>query len=643
MVSVFGRGYRNIRLPIDNNAGDYWRKTVQSTKALVAFIIWIVACAMTPESLAQEQPLVAATLEEEEPSVSPRSPLDEIVYFVQLDRFENGDPSNDRGGIDGTRLEHGFDPTSGRFYLGGDLRGLTDRLDYIQGLGATAIRLGPIFQNNAVQGPAGEESSGYHGDWVTDFTRIDSHFGDDADMGAFVGAAHARGMKVYLDIITNHTADLIRYRECHDPGWIGERIYGACVYRSKADYPWATRGGVDGDPVNDGFLGTDEDVQTPENFVHLTDPTYAYTPFIPEGEVAVKVPAWLNDLRYYHNRGQATSEGESALYGDLAGLDDLMTSHPRVVEGFVEIYKDWITRYRIDGFHIKSAKHVNPEFWRAFNPATIEHTKSLGIEHFHIFGEGHDPDLAGLYSAFQSVVTDVLVHGEPTSRFNRIFQADALLSKGTVATAPTYVSNHDMGRFSGVLHKAHPEMRDEERLARVRLAHALMVFTRGVPVIYYGDEQGFVSDGGGEHAHEPLFLSQVVEYNDNELIATDATTADSNFDTTHPLYTAIAGMAELYSAHEVLRRGEQVVRLTELDGGMFAFSRLDDDAGEYVVVMNMRPVGRQVNVEVDSRSTAFSSLSGLCPVSALATGVAQFTVPGLDYVVCRSNAWADPS
>ena len=85
------------------------------------------------------------------------------------------------------------------------------------------------------------------------------------------------------------------------------------------------------------------------------------------------------------------------------------------------------------------------------------------------------------------------------------------------------------------------------------------------------------------------------------------------------------------------------MRLTELDGGMFAFSRLDDDAGEYVVVMNMRPVGRQVNVEVDSRSTAFSSLSGLCPVSALATGVAQFTVPGLDYVVCRSNAWADPS
>ena len=119
-----------------------------------------------------------------------------------------------RGGLDGDRLTTGFDPTHKGFYHGGDLRGLTARLDYIQGLGTTAIWLGPIYKNKPVQGGPGDETAGYHGYWITDFTRVDPHFGNDADMRNFVKAAHARGMKVYLDIITNHTADVIQYREC---------------------------------------------------------------------------------------------------------------------------------------------------------------------------------------------------------------------------------------------------------------------------------------------------------------------------------------------------------------------------------------------------------------------------------------------
>lgn len=611
------------------------------TLGLLTLLVWIGAFTTPPTSLAQGSPSVARTVAEPEPPDVVRAPLDEIIYVVLLDRFENGDPTNDRGGIEGTRLEHGFDPTSRSFYLGGDLKGLTARLDYIQGLGATAIRLGPIYQNKAVQGPAGAEASGYHGAWVIDFTRIDPHFGDDADMLAFVEAAHARGMKVYLDIIINNTADVIGYRECNDPGWTGERVYGACTYRSKADYPWTTRGRADGDLINEGFLGPAQAVHTSENFARLTDPDYAYTPFVPEGEEDVKVPAWLNDVRYYHNRGEATGAGESALYGDVAGLDDLMTSHPRVVAGFIEIYKDWITRYRIDGFHINAAIHVNPEFWHAFNPAMIEHATSLGIDQFHIFSEAQQFDSASLDLDLRSALADVLVHGEPTSRFGHLFRADALRVEEISAVAPVSISSGDMGRFSGLLRKVHPNMRDEEMLARVRLAHAMMIFAPGVPVLYYGDEQGFVSDDVGEHAHEPMFRGEVAEFNDNNLIATDATTADSNFDTTHPLYTAISSMAELYSTQDGLRRGEQIIRLNETDGGLFAFSRLDEDRGEYVVVMNMRPEGRRVTVEVDARSTTFSSLSGFCPTSAITSGVAQFTGPGLDYVVCRSNAWAD--
>ena len=71
-------------------------------------------------------------------------------------------------------------------------------------------------------------------------------------MRAFVDAAHARGMKVYLDIITNHTADVIQYREC--PA-------GDCPYRSRADYPYRRAGGTDGSPINAGFLGDERAVR----------------------------------------------------------------------------------------------------------------------------------------------------------------------------------------------------------------------------------------------------------------------------------------------------------------------------------------------------------------------------------------------
>src|SRR3546814_8337138 len=87
------------------------------------------------------------------------------------------------------------------------------RLDYIQGLGATAIWLAPIFHNKPVQGPRGQESSGYHGYWITDFLDVDPHLGTREAFKALVDAAHARGMKVYMEIITNHTADVIKYAE----------------------------------------------------------------------------------------------------------------------------------------------------------------------------------------------------------------------------------------------------------------------------------------------------------------------------------------------------------------------------------------------------------------------------------------------
>ena len=164
-----------------------------------------------------------------QPALRERTAEQEVLYFMLPDRFENGDPTNDKGGFKGDRLTHGFDPAHKGFFHGGDLKGLIARLDYIQGLGATAIWLGPIYKNKPVQGGPGQESAGYHGYWITDFTQVDPHFGTNAEMKAFVDAAHARGIKVYLDIITNHTADVIQYRDCP---------VSAFAYRSRASYPF---------------------------------------------------------------------------------------------------------------------------------------------------------------------------------------------------------------------------------------------------------------------------------------------------------------------------------------------------------------------------------------------------------------------
>src|SRR5829696_402139 len=107
---------------------------------------------------------------------------DERFYFVMADRFENGDPTNDNGGLPpGTGAgQSGFAPELRGFYHGGDLKGLLDRIDYIRGLGATSIWLTPSFKNKAVQPE--DKSAGYHGYWITDFTQIDPHLGTNDDL-----------------------------------------------------------------------------------------------------------------------------------------------------------------------------------------------------------------------------------------------------------------------------------------------------------------------------------------------------------------------------------------------------------------------------------------------------------------------------
>lgn len=485
-------------------------------------------------------------------AVTPAQPAEQF-YFVLPDRFANGDPGNDQGGYPGDRNSHGHDPTDKGFYHGGDILGVIDRLDYIQGLGTTAIWLAPIFKNQPVQG----DSAGYHGYWITDFTQVDPHFGTHQDLKNLVNEAHRRGMKIYLDVIVNHTADVIKYAE------------NEYSYVDTATSPYTDADGRKFDDANyaDGS----------QRFPKVDRNAGPYTPVVPTNN---KVPAWLNDPSMYHNRGDSTFSGESSTHGDFFGLDDLWTERPEVVRGMTKIYKDWIERTGVDGFRLDTAKHVNMEFWPQF-------ADGIGKD-FFMFGEVYSADPAIMSSyvrkgqlpavldfGFQAAATG-FVNGGSGQGLADLYALDGMYNaRNTNANAlPTFLGNHDMGRI-GMFTRS---------LEKSKLAHELMFLTRGQPVIYAGDEQGFTGDGGDKDARQTHFASQVASYLDDNLLGTSKTHAEDNYDTGHPLYRAIAELGALRKQHAALRDGVQITR--HAGDGLFAFSRIGKDRVEYLVAAN---------------------------------------------------------
>ncbi|WP_432493977.1 alpha-amylase family glycosyl hydrolase [Kineococcus gypseus] len=561
----------------------------------------------------------------------------ERFYFVMADRFENGDTSNDTGGLGADRLASGYDPTHKGFYHGGDLKGIIDRLDYVEGLGTTAIWLTPSFENRPVQGEGENTSAGYHGYWITDFTQIDPHLGTNEELEQLVDAAHARGIKVFFDIITNHTADVISYAE------------GSSEYVPKSEVPYRDAAGREFD---------DREVAGSDAFPALDAQTsFPYTPVLPTPEDAtVKVPAWLNDPTMYHNRGDARFDGgESDQYGDFVGLDDLFTERPEVVEGMTDVYRAWVD-FGIDGFRIDTVKHVDTGFWQSFAPAIRQQALAAGNDDFFSFGEVYDADPeflsrytteAGLQATLDFGFQDrarEFGSGGATRALQEFYALDDHYTDAdsNAYSLPTFLGNHDMGRIGAFLRDdAAGGADDEELLRRDQLAHALMYLTRGQPVVYYGDEQGFTGDGGDQDARQDVFASRVGTYNDDDLIGTDATTAQENFDTSHPLYRRIAELARLRERYPALADGAQVHRYASDGPGVYAFSRIsDEDDREHLVAVNNSEQDRTVTFDTFSPRTAFRGVwpAGTGSVRSARSGEVTVTVPALSAVVWRAAA-----
>jgi len=539
--------------------------------------------------------------------------VDEVLYFAIPDRFDDGNRANNCGDYEGVCrpngtqqevLTHGYLPSAKGYYHGGDLAGLRRRLGYLDDLGITAIWVGPIYANQPVQSDTTDlygHSAGYHGYWILDFLHVDPHLGTDAEFATLVRDAHRRGIKVFMDIVTNHTADVVQ-------------LEGNAGYRNTRDFPYTD---VNGEPFDDrdhAYRGQ-ADYAFPE--VDLT--SFPYTPVVPSSPT--KNPAWLNDPLLYHNRGNTSFTGENSLYGDFFGLDDLWTERREVVEGMVDIYSHWITRFGVDGFRIDTTKHVNMEFWQVFGPAILKAAKTRGIDDFFAFGEVFDQQFGSPFMSefstegklqstidfgFQLAARKFVSQGGAAGDLRSFFASDDYYTDAdsNAYAQPTFLGNHDMGRIGYFLQRVdQPGASDAELLARSQLAHALMFFARGQPVVYYGDEQGFTGDGGDKDAREDMFANRVDVYADNDLIGTDETSADDNFDRVHPLYRSIRDFAGLYQRYGALRSGAQIDRYSSDGPGVYAFSRIGrSERREFVVAFNNSEQATTVEVPTSYRS-----------------------------------------
>ncbi|MFD5775542.1 pullulanase-type alpha-1,6-glucosidase [Streptomyces fungicidicus] len=559
----------------------------------------------------------------------------EQFYFVLPDRFANGDTGNDRGGLTGSRLSTGYDPTDKGFYQGGDLKGLTKNLDYIKGLGTTAIWMAPIFKNQPVQGTGDNASAGYHGYWITDFTQVDPHFGTNQDLENLIDKAHAKGMKVFFDVITNHTADVVDYQE---------KSY---EYLSKGAFPYLTK---DGEPFDDADYADGS-----SGFPRVDSGSFPRTPVVPGAKKRVKVPSWLNDPAMYHNRGDSTFAGESSEYGDFSGLDDLWTERPEVVDGMEKIYQRWVRDFDIDGFRIDTVKHVNMEFWTQWATALDAYAAKKGRDDFFMFGEVYSSDTnitapyvtrgrldATLDFPFQEAARQYASQGGSARKLASVFGDDHKYTtdKANAYEQVTFLGNHDMGRIGTFLTQDNPKASDAELLKKDMLANELMFLSRGNPVVYYGDEQGFTGAGGDKDARQTLFASRTADYLDDDLIGTDRTHAEDVYDTKAPLYRQISALAELRKAHPALTDGIQQERYASDGAGVYAFSRTgtEKDTTEYVVAFNNADEAAKATFATGSARMTYKGLYGTdATVTSDAGKKITVTVPAGSAIVLKAS------
>lgn len=550
---------------------------------------------------------------------------DESVYFVMTDRFENGDTSNDTAGLTGGRLASGYEPTEPGWWHGGDFKGLTKRLGYIHDMGFTAIWITPPVKQQYFQG----SSAGYHGYWGIDFTTVDPHLGTEADFREMVDAAHKLGMKVIMDVVANHTADVIYYK------------LSATEYLDSIKFPYKSATGKPFDPAKVAGLATFPKLSVNKSF--------PYVPLVAPFSKNIKKPNWLNDLTNYHNRGDSTFSGQSMFDGDFFGLDDLFTEKPEVVKGWTQVWSSWITKFGIDGLRIDTFRHVNPEFWRAVIPAVLKVAQSQGKSDFPIFGEVADsnPQILSDYLlthqtpsvldfGFQKNISSFVKYGISGNNLAEFFNSDDLYTTSTTSAygLATFLGNHDMGRIGMQLAKAVPTGEPQILLERAKLANATLFLLRGGPVLYYGDEKGMIGTGGDKLARQDMFPTLVEEWKTEDRIGQAPIGDASSFDVANPLRSQVSEIQGVIKSNPALRFGTEQVRDTH--NGVLVVTRYQDGQ-EYLVAFNGADDSKEIVTKVETADGSWKSILGQSGIYESQNNQISLSLPARSYIVLKAD------
>jgi len=478
--------------------------------------------------------------------VGTREPFaSQAVYFVVTDRFVNGDPSNDHRDQGGAHPTFDIpvpcpDKVDGNIgYLGGDFKGVLDNAAYIRNLGFGAVWITPIIDNpdQAFTGSkpisctstlTDRGKTGYHGYWGVNFYTLDEHLPSKGlDFAAFTRGLHAADLKVVLDIVGNHGS----------PAWtmpVAQPQFGQIFDK-------------------DGRLIADHQNLPPQQLDPAHNPLHAF----------------------YNNIGPVDGKIGSIFDGNLAELSDFNEHNPAVMDYLVGAYLQW-TAQGVDALRIDTIGWLPHPWWHAFvNRIRAEHPGMF------MFGEAFDYDASKIaehtWPANANVsVLDFPLRGALSSVFGKEQKGFETLAEPLHLLDGPYANPYELMSF----YDNHDMARLDANDAGFIDAHNWLFTARGIPVIYYGSETGFMRSRA-EHAGNRAYFGQ-------ERV-NDAPKS--------PIFAPLQRIAKLREATPALQRGLQVnERLQGDEAVFFRVLQQGDTAQTALVLLNKGDTARTFEV-----------------------------------------------
>jgi glycosidase len=555
---------------------------------------------------------------------SPIDWRDEVLYFLLVDRFSDGGedsrPKLDLSRIEDARTRPGGVPwrwdewaeSGAHRWQGGTLRGVQSKLGYLRDLGITALWLSPVFKQRV-------QLDTFHGYGVQDFLDVDPRLGTRDDLVELVSTAHDNGIRIILDIIFNHTGANWVY-----PGDVREPPFRPFP----GFYPFGRWIDAAEQPVD--MIRGDDDGGWPRELQDGDRYTRAGKGDLGSGDIG--------DSHAEHKRT------------DFFSLRDLRLDVPSMLSDLAQIYKYWIALTDCDGIRIDTLKHVSLEEARNFNGAIREFGANIGKLNFFQAGEvaGGDPfqdfyldglsrnlsavlDIGGMRPILENV-SKGLVH--PRTYFDAFNALDPGMG------SHRNVGNRHVTLFADHDHVSGEKVRystDAASAYQAVAAVAIELFTLGIPMIYYGSEQGFAAPEPSERRFLPGFRGG--DFADRYLreamfgpvharkpgragfpgagngldenlpgFGPFGSTGHHCFDPSHPAYVRFAALSAVRRAFPALRHGRQYLREFRLPDRPFAvhgpgevipWARILDEEEALVVVNSHGTQARGGHIVVD--------------------------------------------